>query len=108
MRRASSATPSPLIQRRNRLQRVLGGWTKAFTVPRLCAAVVDRLTADGTIIETGTDSYRLATTRAGAEQVQADGRGTAAQQARPSEPDASGGTRTRSGPGHQRPRGEGE
>ena len=36
------------------------GWTKTFTDPRLCAAIVDRLTFGGTIIETGTDSYRLA------------------------------------------------
>jgi hypothetical protein len=28
--------------------------------PRLCAAIVDRLTFNGAIIETGTDSYRLA------------------------------------------------
>ena len=35
-----------------------------FTDPRLCAAIVDRLTFDGHIIETGTDSYRLAHTRA--------------------------------------------
>jgi DNA replication protein DnaC len=40
------------------------GWTKTFTDPRLCAAIVDRLTFNGTIIETGTDSYRLAKTRA--------------------------------------------
>jgi DNA replication protein DnaC len=40
------------------------GWTKTFTDPRLCAAIVDRLTYGGTIIETGTDSYRLAQTRA--------------------------------------------
>ncbi len=39
------------------------GWTKTFTDPRLCAAIVDRLTFDATIIETGTDSYRLAHTR---------------------------------------------
>lgn len=39
------------------------GWTKTFTDPRLCAAIVDRLTFGGTIIETGTDSYRLAHTR---------------------------------------------
>ena len=39
-----------------------GGWTKTFTDPRLCAAIVDRLTFGGTIIETGTDSYRLAHT----------------------------------------------
>lgn len=39
------------------------GWTKTFTDPRLCAAIVDRLTFHGTIIETGTDSYRLNHTR---------------------------------------------
>lgn len=44
------------------------GWTKTFTDPRLCAAGVDRLAFGGNIIETGTDSYRLATTRAHAEQ----------------------------------------
>ena len=41
-----------------------GGWTKTFTDPRLCAAIVDRLTLGGNIIETGTDSYRLARSRA--------------------------------------------
>ncbi len=40
------------------------GWTKTFTDPRLCAAIVDRLTYQATIIETGTTSYRLAHTRA--------------------------------------------
>lgn len=45
-----------------------GGWTKTFTDPRLCAAIVDRLTFNGAIIETGTDSYRLATTRARAAE----------------------------------------
>ncbi|MER5776783.1 IS21-like element helper ATPase IstB [Streptomyces sp. NPDC002039] len=44
------------------------GWTKTFTNPRLCAAIVDRLIFGGNIIETGTDSYHLATTRARAEQ----------------------------------------
>jgi DNA replication protein DnaC len=39
------------------------GWTKTFTDPRLCAAIVDRLTFGGNIIETGTDSYRLAHTK---------------------------------------------
>ena len=38
-------------------------WTKTFTDPRLCAAIVDRLTFNGTIIETGTTSYRLNYTR---------------------------------------------
>ncbi|GGT15898.1 DNA replication protein DnaC [Streptomyces griseoviridis] len=46
-----------------------GGWTKTFTDPRLCAAIVDRLTFNGTLIETGTDSYRLASTRARAEDA---------------------------------------
>lgn len=36
------------------------GWTDTFTDPRLCAAIVDRLTYRGNIIETGTTSYRLA------------------------------------------------
>ena len=40
------------------------GWSKTFTDPRLCAAIVDRLTYAGAIIETGTDSYRLAATQA--------------------------------------------
>jgi hypothetical protein len=41
-----------------------GGWTKTFTDPRLCAAIVDRLTFGGNIIETGAESYRLASTKA--------------------------------------------
>jgi hypothetical protein len=40
------------------------GWTKTFTDPRLCPAIVDRLTFAGQIIETGTQSYRLAHARA--------------------------------------------
>ncbi|MGI5487731.1 ATP-binding protein [Microtetraspora malaysiensis] len=44
-----------------------GGWTKTFTAPQLCATIVDRLTFGGNIIETGTDSYRLAQTRARAQ-----------------------------------------
>jgi DNA replication protein DnaC len=40
------------------------GWTKTFTDPRLCAAIVDRLTFGGHIIETGTVSYRLRATKA--------------------------------------------
>lgn len=44
------------------------GRTKTFTDPRLCVAIVDRLTFNGTIIETGTDSYRLASTRARVEE----------------------------------------
>lgn len=40
------------------------GWTKTFTDPRLCAAIVDRLTFGGNIIETGTQSFRLAHSKA--------------------------------------------
>ncbi|MFI8266684.1 ATP-binding protein [Streptomyces sp. NPDC085665] len=46
-----------------------GGWTKTFTDPRLCAAIVDRLTFNGAIIETGTESYRLAQTKAKQQQA---------------------------------------
>ncbi|MFB7646001.1 IS21-like element helper ATPase IstB [Streptomyces sp. NPDC056084] len=45
------------------------GWTKTFTDPRLCVAIVDRLTFNGAIIHTGTESYRLAHTRAQAERA---------------------------------------
>ncbi len=34
-------------------------WTKTFTDPRLCSAIIDRLTFAGNIIETGSQSYRL-------------------------------------------------
>lgn len=37
-------------------------WQQTFTDPRLCNAIVDRLTFNATILETGTDSYRLRTT----------------------------------------------
>jgi len=40
------------------------GWTKTFTDPWLCVAIVDRLTFGCNIIETGTVSYRLAHARA--------------------------------------------
>ena len=39
-------------------------WTAAFTDPRLCGAIVDRLTYDGHIIQTGSRSYRLRTAAA--------------------------------------------
>ncbi len=34
-------------------------WTQVFTNPRLCAAVIDRITSRAHIIETGTESYRF-------------------------------------------------
>ncbi len=36
-----------------------GEWTKVFPEPRLCKAVVDRLTFNSHIVETGTDSWRF-------------------------------------------------
>ncbi len=36
-----------------------GEWTRVFADPRLCKAVVDRLTFGAHIIETGSDSWRL-------------------------------------------------
>jgi DNA replication protein DnaC len=38
-------------------------WARTFTDPRLCAAIVDRITFEANIIETGTDSYRLRATQ---------------------------------------------
>ena len=37
-------------------------WANTFTDPRLCAAIIDRLTFRAHIIETGTDSHRLRAT----------------------------------------------
>ncbi|NEA53405.1 ATP-binding protein [Streptomyces sp. SID13666] len=45
-----------------------GGWNPLRIHPRLCAVIVGRLTFGGNIIETGTESYRLAATRACAEK----------------------------------------
>ncbi|MGV9351021.1 ATP-binding protein [Streptomyces spiralis] len=36
---------------------------QAFTDPRLCAAIVDGVTFNAHIVETGTDSFRLAQTQ---------------------------------------------
>lgn len=38
-------------------------WGRVFTDPRLVAAIVDRLTFNATIIETGTQSFRLASAK---------------------------------------------
>jgi len=38
-------------------------WPRTFTDPRLCSAIIDRITFNGHLIETGSDSYRLAHTR---------------------------------------------
>ena len=39
------------------------GSTRTFTDARLCAAIIDRLTFAGDILETGSTSYRLAPAR---------------------------------------------
>lgn len=36
-----------------------GEWTKVFPEPRLCKAVVGRLTFNSHIVETGTESWRF-------------------------------------------------
>ncbi|WPB96121.1 IS21-like element helper ATPase IstB [Streptomyces malaysiensis] len=41
-----------------------GEWDKTFTDPRLCSAIADRLTFKCTLIQTGTESYRLQATEA--------------------------------------------
>ncbi|WP_415924815.1 ATP-binding protein [Streptomyces sp. AK04-3B] len=41
----------------------LSEWKQTFTDPRLCSAIVDRVTFNAHIIETGTDSFRLAQTQ---------------------------------------------
>lgn len=46
-----------------------GGWTKTFTDPWVCAAIVDRSVFGGNIIGTGTESYRLAHTQAQADRA---------------------------------------
>jgi hypothetical protein len=66
---SSTAAPSPPATNGEEKNSVaiasnesFSGWTKTFTDPRLCAAIVDRPTFGGHIIETDTDSYRLART----------------------------------------------
>jgi DNA replication protein DnaC len=43
-------------------------WGKVIPKPRLVAAVIDRVTFNAHIIETGTESYRLRTTKARAHR----------------------------------------
>lgn len=48
----------------------LGGRTKTVADSRLCAAIVDRLTSNGAVIETGTESYCPAQTKAKLKSAQ--------------------------------------
>lgn len=47
----AAATYSPLAE-----------WEKTFGDRQLCAAIADRLTFRGTLLQTGTESYRLQAT----------------------------------------------
>jgi hypothetical protein len=40
------------------------GWSRTFTDPRLCAAIVDRPTFSAALSATETESYRLARSKA--------------------------------------------
>jgi hypothetical protein len=53
---------------RRAAQRNDRGRTRTFAGPRICAAIVDRLTFGGDVIGIGTGSYRLRQTRARAER----------------------------------------
>jgi DNA replication protein DnaC len=44
-------------------------WGQTFTDPRLAAAIVDRLTFNALIVETGSESYRLRPTRSRKNRV---------------------------------------
>lgn len=46
-------------------------WDQTFTDPRLAAAIVDRLTFNAHIIQTGSDSYRLRSSRAASKRAAA-------------------------------------
>jgi DNA replication protein DnaC len=61
-------------------------WARTFTDPRLCAAIVDRLTFDASIIETGTESFRLRTTKRRRTSRPADLRVRTALRASPPRP----------------------
>lgn len=40
-------------------------WKQTFTDPRLCTAIIDRVTFNAHIVETGTESYRFTQTQRG-------------------------------------------
>ncbi|MBR7830916.1 IS21-like element helper ATPase IstB [Actinospica sp. MGRD01-02] len=57
-------------------------WARTFTDPRLCAAIIDRLTYNATLIQTGTVSYRLTHSRYAA-QAAANGTSTGKRSNKP-------------------------
>ncbi len=56
--RWSSDLPDPSVRREERVP-IPDEWTTVFSDPRLCKAVIERLTYRSHIVETGTDSYRF-------------------------------------------------
>src|SRR5437870_11066411 len=50
-------------------------WTQVFPNPRLCKALLDRITDRAHIIETGTESYRFRRTVEGRQKKRASQRG---------------------------------
>jgi hypothetical protein len=62
------------------------GWSKTFTDPRLCAAIVDRLTFNGAIIETGTHSTAWPTPRPPRARSRPPGRATSSRHKTPAKP----------------------
>jgi DNA replication protein DnaC len=46
-------------------------WGSVFPDPRLVAAIVDRITFNAHILETGTDSYRLRTSKTSSRRKRA-------------------------------------
>jgi hypothetical protein len=84
-----SLTPSArgTLRDHDRLQRtVLGVGTKTFTDPRFCAAIADRFTYAGQIVETGTNSYRLANARRQQQNAKKSERASAADRTGASTP----------------------
>jgi len=63
--------PKRLDDHDNEERTQVGALDKDLHRPRLCAAIVDRLTFNGQIIETGTTSYRLARARPSEPLVEA-------------------------------------
>lgn len=69
---ADAKQPSNTIARYGRVDLLCSARRRRlFTDPGLCAAIVDRLTSNGAIIQTGTEYFRLAHTEAQAERADA-------------------------------------
>lgn len=49
---------TPRLPKPIHCEKPLNEWDKIFGDPRLCAAIADRITFRGTLVQTGTESYR--------------------------------------------------